>query len=237
MGFDLTKPEEWGPASHNVPLHVDDYAAQLAPSITVVDVETDENDKFVGLAITSDGKSVWYFTELKGSLVREVLGRGMLVGHNLKADMHFLTANGIRVRSDQMHYDTMLASYVVNPTKESHGLKDLAKEILSWEWPSYQEMVGKGKSKATLDKQPVSLVANYCGMDCLATFKLYQHYLKVMTPNQKRILDHMEMPISRLLFQMEQQGVMLDVDYLRSLDERFGGELAQIEEDLKRAAA
>lgn len=220
------QPEEWGPKSRGAFLIINPPPVNINTA-TVIDVETDEKDNFVGMAYCCKSTEVFYTTDI--STAQTVLKEVPVVGHNLKADFHFLASNGVDVASSQLHFDTMLASYVMNPTKESHGLKNLAKEILNWEWPSYKEMVGIGKKKETLDKKSVELVANYCGMDCLATLRLSQYFNRVLTPNHRRILQHMELPIARLLFGMERQGITIDTDYLKQLDKRFSGELADLE--------
>jgi len=199
---------------------------------TVVDVETDEKDNFVGLAVCQDARDIFYFTNLE--LVKKLLERCPLIGHNVKFDLKLLKKWGLNIKPEQLHFDTCLASYVVNTTKESHHLKDLGKEILGMTWPTYREMVGSGRKKQTLDKQEVGRVSAYCGMDCLATFKLYQYFMRIMNPTQRHLLNHVELPISRILMEMELNGITIDTDYLMKLNLEFSGKMLDIEAELNK---
>jgi len=189
----------------------------------VIDVETNEKDQFVGLALTNNQDYVYYFSVLNQELVTWLQFKS-LIGHNIKFDAKLLKQWSVSLNADNLYGDTMLMSYVQNTTKESHGLKELAKEHTKLEWPTYKEIVGKGRKKVTLDKQPMELVANYCGMDVLATLSLYNYYNRILTPIQRHILNNIELPIMRLLFNMELQGINIDFKYLCELKEKFSKE-------------
>lgn len=228
---ELVNPS-FGPSVYGAGLYINSEFHPLTYSIpTVVDVETDEKDNFVGLAVCQDSKDIFYFTKL--DLVKKLLERCPLIGHNVKFDLKLLIKWGVDVKPDQLIFDTCLASYVINTTKESHHLKDLGKEILNMTWPTYKEMVGIGRKKETLDKQEVGRVAAYCGMDCLATFKLYQHFMKAMNPLQRRILETIELPVARILMQMELNGVSVDTEYLQKLDFDFRSRIVELDLQLK----
>lgn len=198
----------------------------------VVDIETDEKDNFVGVGMTQDGKVIHYYSELRDD-VKAALEAYWIVGHNVKFDLKLIKRWGINLKSSQLYYDTCLASYVHNTTKESHGLKDLAKEFLGLEWPTYKDMVGTGKKKVTLDKQEVEKVGAYCGMDCLATYRLYELFKTKLTPNENRYLQAIELPTSRVLLDMELKGAAVDVDYLEHLQGVYVEYLADISKGIQ----
>lgn len=216
----------FGPDLYGAKLHINEWTNHLLLTPTVIDVETDEKDNLVGIAFTNDGQNIYYFTDVVGP-VRYALDQ-KLIGHNLKGDMKWLINWGVKVQPKQLYFDTCLASYVQNTTKPSHGLKDLAKEYLGMEWPSYRDMVGSGKKKQTLDKQDVERVARYCGMDCLATFRLYEYFQKKLTAQEKKYLEGIELPTARALLAMELRGVQVDVEYLKHLNSEFEEQLEQL---------
>jgi DNA polymerase I len=257
--FDLSKPELWGPQAHGAELFINDFEAlKLAArgkAYMAVDCETDEQDNFVGLAVCFDTSKVFYFSEFPDAYLQSLFQAKKLIGHNIKADLTWLKRWGIEFNLDNVCFDTMLASYVINPTKDTHGLKRTAEQRLGWSWPSYDEMVdrlvvetvtkGKRHPKTvvkevlrhiTLDRAPVVQVANYCGMDCLATMALFHVYNACLTPIQRRILLKLEIPISRILFRMERRGILIDVEYLAELDQEFSAELIQIKERIQALA-
>ncbi len=210
-------------------LHIDEgYEKLKLNTFTVLDCETaeDEPATFVGIAVTQDGEEVYYCTNLEA--VRRILQTSPLGGHNLKGDIKWLISWGIKIKPSQLYMDTILSSYVQNTTKATHGLKDLAKEHLGLVWTSYKEMVGTGKNKVTLDKQPVETVARYCGTDCLATYRLWKHFEKSLTLQEKHYLETIELPTARALLAMELRGVKIDIEYLKTLDRRFDNTLINL---------
>ncbi len=194
------------------------------------DVETDEQDNFVGIAFFN-GEVAYYFTSL---LLLPNLSEVSLIAHNAKGDMRWLKGWGVNVSSAQMWFDTALASYVVNATRDSHSLKVLAKDLLGLEWTTYKQMVHPDPEhptkKVTLDKQPVEKVAAYCVADSIATFGLYEYFVNShpMTGREQDIFDNIEMPLSRILLEMELTGALVDVDYLKELDTKFATEMAEL---------
>jgi DNA polymerase-1 len=188
--------------------------------IIVVDIETDERDNFVGIGICDSADRVYYFSRLDSTLI-ERIERCRIVGHNVKFDVKLLSKWGCNIRPEQLLFDTMLASYVIDTTRESHGLKDLAKDLLKREYPSYKAIVGKGKKKITLDKQPIEVVSAYCGADVRCTWDLWKYFESRINPIQRRVLDNLDMPLMRLLYEMEQYGIAVDREYLEELREKF----------------
>ena len=191
----------------------------------VLDVEDDEKDGFVGIGICFDDLRGFYFSDIPEWL-HEFISRGHFVGHNFKSDLHKLRKWGIDVTSEQIQDDTMLMSYVQKSTRESQGLKELCAELLGIQSPTYADVVGKGVRKITLDKQDVDVVARYnVRSDLIPNFKLWKYFKTVLTPAEKQYYETIELPITRLLFDMEERGVLVDVEYLRSLDDYFSSEI------------
>lgn len=225
-----TTDEDYGPHKYGAELIVNGPPPTFEAPFAI-DVETDERDGFVGIALCGSASSVYYYTHL--GPVQELLEQSQIIGHNLKGDLKWLKSWGVNVTEKNLDYDTMIASYVTNPTRESHGLKPVSKVILGFIWPSYTDLTrvvtnGRKRKGKTLDQLPVDVVARYCGMDCLATFKLWQHFSRNMTPNHRRVFQGIEMPINRILYQMENRGVRINLSFLSELDKEFAGRIAAI---------
>lgn len=219
---------EFGPEKYGHELVVNPSAEDIflaLPVAVTVDIETDEKDHFVGAAVTG-GNEVFYVTDIER--LKIATEKKLLTGHNLKGDMKWMKNWGVSLDENALSFDTMIASYVANPGREKHGLKPLAKDILGWEWTSYRDMVGKGRGKTTLDKQPVEHVARYCGMDCLATHRLKEYFIRTFTPAQRRVFNNIEMPINKLLYRMEEVGVKINTGLLNHLDVEFSGKLKDL---------
>lgn len=224
----------FGPTKYGASLYINTTPMFWDARIpTAVDVETDEKDNFVGIAICQDPSAVYYFSDL-GTVSTLLKDNIKLIGHNLKFDLKLLLKWGVSLTSESMFFDTCLSSYVMNTTKDTHSLKDLAKEHLGYEWPTYKDMVGRGKKKVTLDKQEIGRVAAYCGMDTLATFQLYSYFLRKMNPQQRRILEYIELPVARILMDMEMGGALIDTEYLKTLDTEFKAKMEDLEMFINR---
>lgn len=220
--------------------HLTVYGAELQinPSnyelgtTVVIDVETDERDGFVGIGIAYSSDTVYYFSQLDQQLLNR-LEEVQLVGHNLKFDAKLLVKWGCNIKPQQLLADTMLMSYVIDTTKDSHGLKELTKEILKREYPSYKNIVGKGKKKKTLDKQPLEIVAAYCSADVRCTYDLWKYFSNKITPIQRKVLDNLDMPLMRLLYEMENKGIRVDRNYLQTLQSQFSIQAVDMENQLR----
>lgn len=223
----------WGLEARGLELFINqDNMLWLTDTPWIVDVETDEEDHLVGVGIhQADSKHAAYFTTITPFL-HNILMNHKLIGHNILADIEFLWKNGVEVPTTNIVWDTCIASYVMCATKKSHGLKPLVKELFGIEYPSYKEIVGTGAKRQTLNKQEVNLVANYNGMDCYATGRLYKYQKVNMTPNQQRILQTIELPITRLLCEMKKKGILLDAENLNLLKGEFDGQIKGLENQI-----
>lgn len=227
---------DWGVHLYqgNLIINDSDLSHYLYGDMLFIDVETDEKDNLVGIGFTADGKRIDYTDHIDPTLTL-FLETAQLVGQNLKFDAKLLVKWGVNIQPKNLFGDTILMSYVMNSTKESHGLKELGKER-GYIWPSYKELVGKGKSKQTLDKQPIEVVANYNAMDVLVTYRLYEEFKKKMDSMQARILEQIELPVMRILFEMELKGVLVDEKRLQELNTEFTERLATLSSEIKRLA-
>ncbi len=138
---------------------------------------------------------------------------------NAKFDRLILRAQGIELEG--VVFDTMLASYVLDP-EASHSLESMAHKFLNLSPISYKELVGKRKSIAEV---AITDVAQYCGMDVYVTRRLMpilQQELE-QTPELLNLFQNLELPLERVLADMEWRGITIDRAYLA----QFSAELAQ----------
>lgn len=144
-----------------------------------------------------------------------------LYGHNLKFDAQVLKNHGLPLR--RLACDTMVASYVLNPSRNSHGLKDLASEWLGEPMTTIQELIGKGAKQITMDEVPVEKAAPYACADADMTLRLASKLEPLIKEKGLSELFYtMEMPLVQILADMEETGIRIDRPYLRQLGEQFG---------------
>ncbi len=145
---------------------------------------------------------------------------------NAKFDRLVFKNQGINLQG--VVFDTMLASYVFNPDS-SHNLTDLSSRYLSIIPQSYEDLVLKGQTIANIS---IPAVAEYCGMDVWGTYRLYD-ILKAelaAAPKLLALLQDIELPLEPILAAMEDRGINIDAEYLKTLSDVLATDLAKIEE-------
>lgn len=197
----------------------------LSEKTVALDVEHDESGNFVGCGIYLDStNTVYYFSDIS-VLFSLDFSTVHVVAHNGQSDFDLLRLWGASVKEEQLVWDTFLMGHIIDSSLKTYGLKDMAKRELGMEWPSYDDIVGKRTAKqknerTTLDKQPVPLVSAYNACDCVATYRLYEKQRKNdqnSSPQLACYFNDLEKPVSRIFAQMENRGISVDLDYLKTL--------------------
>jgi len=124
-------------------------------------------------------------------------------------------------------FDTMLASYVINP-EQAHNLSSLTLTHLGLTTTSYTDLVPKGKTIANIS---IPVVAQYCGMDAHTVFRLVPilRSLLAVSPALYRLFTDVEVPVEPVLAEMEWLGVRINQEYLHEFSKQLEQDLARIE--------
>jgi DNA polymerase-1 len=151
---------------------------------------------------------------------------------NAKYDRLVLRNQGIQLTG--VIFDTMLASYVLNP-ESSHNLTDLSLRHLNRVAQSYGDLVPKGKTIADI---AIPAVADYCGADVYTTYLLVPKLRAELaeSPQLYGLFSGIEIPLEPVLAEMETIGVRIDADYLEKFSKKLEFDLAEIEKKAYEAA-
>jgi len=150
------------------------------------------------------------------------------VGQNIKFDMQVLANNGISLAG--VWFDTMLASYLLNPSRHGHGLDALAQEHLNHRMISYHDVAGSGKGQINFAEVNLEAAARYAAEDADATWLLRQKFEPLLVAGGDDVLFHtVEMPLVPILAGMENHGVLLDCTLLDGLSADFAGRMGALE--------
>ena len=154
------------------------------------------------------------------------------VFQNAKFDRLVLRCQGIELKG--VVFDTMLASYVLNP-ENRHNLSDLGLKHLNLLSQTYDDLVPRGKTIADVD---ISSVANYCGTDAYIAFQLVPKLRSELEqiPELLRLLLEVEQPLEPVLAEMEFHGIRIDQAYLKEFSKRLETDLHSIEQQAYEAA-
>jgi DNA polymerase-1 len=167
---------------------------------------------------------------LRGVLeeLRPILEDGEMkkVGQNIKYDWIVLKRYGIHLKG--IDGDTMIASYLLNPTKHNHNLNEIAQEYLDRSLTNYKEVVGTGTKAVTFDHIDLEKAKDYSCEDADVTFQLSHLLLpKLKEGGLKDLFDQVEMPLVMVLAKMEMNGVKIDLDLLQEYSKELETQIQQ----------
>ncbi|MBN1763993.1 MAG: DNA polymerase I, partial [Sedimentisphaerales bacterium] len=157
------------------------------------------------------------------------------IGQNIKYDMIILRRAGVQLKG--VEFDTMVASYVLDSSRTSHKLDNLAMDHLGHETIKLEELIGKGKNQLTFDLVDTQQACDYAAEDADITWRLGRYFDTQLTdPDLKKLFTEVEMPLVEVLAEMEFQGVALDSAWLRKLSTRFSKRLDELTEKIHEQA-
>lgn len=153
------------------------------------------------------------------------------IGQNIKYDLLVFRNYGIELKG--LEFDTMLASYLLNPGERRHNMDDMAVDYLNYKTITYEDLVGTGKKKQNLYDIDPDKVSEYSCEDADITLRLYNVLKpKIEPPPNKQILYDIEMPLIETLADMEFLGVSIDKKYFESLSEIFDKKIKEYEKSI-----
>jgi len=153
------------------------------------------------------------------------------IGQNIKYDWMVLSRHGIRLEG--VVFDTMLASYLINPSKRAHNLDQIALDFLDHKTITYEDVAGKGKKALSFNNVPLDKAVPYACEDADITLMAY-HILKTKVEELglTELLEKVEMPLVPVLKDMEMRGIRVDREKLKGLSASFADQLDKIEEQI-----
>ena len=153
------------------------------------------------------------------------------IGQNLKYDISVLANYDIAVVGP--FADTMLASYVLNSTATRHDMDSLALKYLGEKTISFEEIAGKGAKQLTFNQIALEQAAPYACEDVDITLRL-QQTLRPQVENEGRlaeVLDHIELPLIKVLSRIERNGVAVDAERLHEQSQQLDQRIRELERE------
>ncbi len=153
------------------------------------------------------------------------------IGQNLKYDIKVLHKYNMPVKGK--YFDTMLAHYLINPDMR-HGMDVLAETYLNYSPVSITELIGKkGKNQLSMRDVPLDKITEYAVEDADITFQLAQHFRpELAEAKTDGLFTDIEIPLLRVLADMELEGINLDEKFLNSLSEDLINDIASLEKKI-----
>lgn len=212
----------------------------------VFDTETTDLNvrkaEFIGLSFSFKEKEAFYIDltcsrERFLKLLRPVFEDSKILksGHNLKFDIKVLEQNGIFPSG--IFFDTILASYILNPGSRAHDLDSIAFSELGYEKVALTDLIGKGKNQVSLKEVDAEKLAFYSCEDADITFQLKKIFeKKIKEEDLENIFFNIEMPLFEVLAEMENTGVKIDSKFLKTLSLKAKKRIKALEKQIIRIA-
>ena len=153
------------------------------------------------------------------------------IGQNIKYDWIVLKRHGINLSG--VIFDTMLASYLINPSKRAHNLDQIALDFLDHKTISYEEVAGKGKKASCFSRVSLEKAVPYACEDADITLMAYNVLMPMLKDmGLEELFEKVEMPLVPVLMKMEMTGINVDREKLMILSKSFEHQLDQLESSI-----
>jgi len=173
----------------------------------------------------------WVFDKLKPILEDPKIKK---VGQNIKYDFIVLKNEGVQLQG--IAFDTMLASYLLNPSSRGHNMDALALEHLGHTTIKYKDVVGTASKEIGFDQVQIDRATEYAAEDADITWRLYEKLSGLLKGEDLKIFEKIELPLLEVLGDMELQGMALDKSHLQKLSQRIHLLLAEQEKEIYELA-
>lgn len=157
------------------------------------------------------------------------------IGQNVKFDIQVLKQYSTEVEGKL--FDTMIAHYLIQPELK-HSMDYLAEVYLNYKPVSIEELIGKkGKDQKSMRNVDINTIKEYAAEDADITFQLF-NILKdeIVKHGLEKLAEDIEMPLIRVLSDMEQAGVKININELNKYSEILKNELSIIQEEIFKSA-
>ena len=206
-------------------------------SIIVFDTETDSLDPFVlnilgasfstktgegyfvaidpGSKIFSDGEKRLAVDDFK-KIFKPLFENNKVkkVCQNGKYDISVMRGIGIKV--ENLYFDTMVASYIIDPDQK-HGMDNLSQKYLSYQPIPLTSLIGEKKDASKIYDVELEKLSNYAAEDADITFQLYEILNKEIKKEKlEKVAFEVDFPLVPVLEDMEYEGVKIDKSALDS---------------------
>jgi len=157
------------------------------------------------------------------------------IGQNIKYEILVLRNSGIDLKG--VCFDTMIASYLINPSKLNHNLSDISEEYLGFGMTAISSLIGKGKGKITMADVGLEEISEYCCQDSDAAFRLKGIlYQKLKQKGLEALFEKIELPLVYVLSDMEFSGISIDADFLKNMSKAMRIRLDELTKHIHAAA-
>lgn len=157
------------------------------------------------------------------------------IGQNLKYDLKILSNYNITVEGKL--FDTMIAHYLINPDMR-HNMDILSETYLKYSPKSIETLIGKkGKNQKSMRDVALEEIKEYAVEDADVTLQLKEIFtLELDKTGTKKLFEDIEIPLVKVLADMEKEGIRVDIDFLKSLSKDLDIDIKSLEKTIYETA-
>ncbi|MDP3567489.1 DNA polymerase I [Sediminibacterium sp.] len=156
----------------------------------------------------------------------------IMIGQNIKYDYQILLNYNIEIKNKL--FDTMVAHFLIMPDMR-HGMDILAQTYLNYSPVSISTLIGKkGKDQLSMRDVDINLIKDYAAEDADVTIQLKNHFAPLLKENEvEKLFNEVEVPLIKVLANIEREGINLDVNVLRDLSAQLQTDIAIVEKEIQ----
>ena len=179
----------------------------------------EQNEDFSIQEIVNTLKSIFENKEIKK------------IGHDSKQDMHTLIEYGVNIYG--VAFDTMIAAYVLNPTSSSYDIDEMGHMFISETHESAESLLGKGKKTQSIFELSEEKRLSWL---CARANIIYRAHIEMKKEiekyKQEDLFYNIEMPLIKVLFDMERAGIKIELNELKQYGDIIGAKVDVITKEI-----
>jgi DNA polymerase-1 len=153
------------------------------------------------------------------------------VGQNLKYDFLVFRREGIDLRG--IEFDTMVASYVLEPGRREHGMDSIALQHLDHRTITYDKVTGKGKAQIPFAEVALDAACTYAAEDADIALRLAEKFApELESLHLDPLFRDVEMPLVHVLAEMEWNGIRIDEPFFARMGEELRTQQRAVEQQI-----
>jgi DNA polymerase I len=201
--------------------------------------------EIVGLSFSVKAQHAWYIpVPEEVSAAQEIVNMFVplfndesktLIGQNIKFDYHIMKNYGVEIKNKL--FDTMVAHFLIAPEMR-HNMDVLSETYLKYSPVSIETLIGKrGKNQISMRDVSLEQIKEYAGEDADVTLQLKDKFEPELKKFEVEKLFHeVEVPLIKVLANMEREGINLDVNGLKEFSAQLQGDIAIVEKEIQDLA-
>ncbi len=140
--------------------------------------------------------------------------------------------DGLAAYRKKKYFDILLAAYLLNPLKNDYDTESIAGEHLGLVIPDRKQVCGKNSYRQTMEEKPEELKEFACFQAYTCLMAAGELGKKLKEQGMLELLYEIEMPLTKVLYEMELSGIMVRPDELKAYGEALTGRIAELEQSV-----